>query len=836
MLTLPILAVDSSYVPWALWLSTLLALWLGWRASRAGWGRTSSEAERLAEKRATNLAKILEIGNTMNATLDLDRLLSRIAHAVRESLGFRMVLVRLLDEEDGTFRARAFAGLDGAAVAKLREHQVPLAEFRDLMRQEFRVSRSYFISHEAQYWDQDDERLVIPDLGERGEDEWHPLDSLFVPLQTRDRRLIGYLSVDDPVDRQVPSREVIGTLEIFSNQAVIAIENAQLYADLEEKIRELRNMTEKLEVLNQTKDAFLANVSHELRTPLTSIRAYLDTVLTEMGPAMGEQQRHFLDVILEETLRLTGLVEDLLNFSKMQAGKVDPRRVPLRLVGLVREAVSVVEPEANQKGLTVSLDLADPDPIGVDRDLILQLLLNLLRNAVKFTDRGGRITARLREDGNGVTLEVEDTGIGIRAEEQERVFERFYQTDSTMTRKYGGVGLGLAISRSIVCRHGGRIWVESEEGKGSCFTVWLPRGEVGEEVPRPDRKRGISHLMVELIAEVMQSKTASIMLVDDEKKELFIETALGLNPEIVRNARVQVGQDISGWVAEHGQPLLILDIEEDERFGRRNRPGYETKSLLSVPLRVDGRVIGVLNVSNKVSCTPFTEDDAGLLRPLADRLALVLDRAVRGGELTGVFQSTERALQSIIDAHRRDGGTSSPRLRRVLVEVCRRLGMAESDVEIMRYISSVYDVGMADLDEAVLAKPEELEGEELERIQNHPRTGVEILSPIEFLDSVKEIVLHHHEWYDGRGYPDGLAGEAIPLGARILAVVDAFRSMTGACAYRGTLTLGEAIEELEEHAGTQFDPEVVRAFVDEWRSSGPGTADSELAETRVSET
>ncbi|MCK4545973.1 MAG: GAF domain-containing protein [Candidatus Eisenbacteria sp.] len=818
MLSLSLMTLNSHSLLWTLCLSALIGLVLGWRAWALR-GRTAEcRAQDLAEKRANNLARILDISNTMNATLELDQLLTCIAQAVRESLGFRRVLVRLLDEETETFKACAFAGLDEEDVIKLRHNEVPLEEFRGLMKDEFRIGGSYFINHEAQYWDEDDDRLVIPDLGERQEGEWHPLDSLFVPLRTRDRRLIGYLSVDDPVDRQVPSTEAIETLEIFSNHAVISIENARLYRELEGKIRELKWVTAKLEELNQTKNAFMANVSHELRTPLTSIRAYLDTVMTEVGPRLEGQHNHFLKVILEETMRLTGLVDDLLDFSRMEAGGIELNREPLKLERVARGALSVLEPEVQQKGLTLIPELPDTEPILADRNLTMQLVLNLLRNAVKFTPPGGTIRVRVEGDEKGALLEVRDTGIGISRENLGRVFDRFYQTDSSSTREYGGVGLGLSICRSIVGRHGGRIWAESKEGEGSSFMVWLPRREsVCPETTAMGRPRRVPDLIVQLIAEVMQSGSASIMLVDEKREDLFIETSLGLDQEIIENTRVPIGEEISGWVARHGQPVLVCNIEEDDRFGRRNRPTYETKSLLSVPLTTGGRVIGVLNVSNRVSCTSFTADDRDLLACLADRLAVVLEQVVRGEDVAGVLPPTQQALQAIIDARRRSGVTGSPEFQRVLEGVCRRMGMQRADVEIMRYIWDIHDVGMTRVEESIVSKPGKLEPEELSQVRNHPRIGVEILSPVEFLEQVKQVVLHHHEWFDGSGYPDGLEGEAIPLGARVLAVLDAFGSMTSERPYRRTRTSEEAIEEIDRCAGTQFDPEVAGALVEEWR-------------------
>ncbi len=820
MLTLPMLTIDAGFVPWTLFLLALTAAGVGWRMWLQREHRMVSEVERLAEKRADKLTQILGVANTMNATLEPDRLLTEIAHAVRESLGFRMVLVRLLDEETGTFHARAFAGLSDADIEKLKENEIPLQEFRRLMRDEFLVGRCYFISHEAQYWDHDDERLVIPDLGERREGEWHPLDSLFVPLETRDHRLIGYLSVDDPVDRQVPTRETIEMLEIFSTQAVIAIENAELYSDLETKIEELRWMTAKLEESNEIRNAFMANVSHELRTPLTSIRAYLDTVISEVRPKLEGQHGHFLNVILEETIRLTGLVDDLLNFSRMEAGKIDLEREPVRIEDLLKDVISVISPEASRKGLAVVQSPGSTPAVPLDRELITQLLMNLLGNAVKFTDYGGVVTARVCDETDGVRVEVRDTGIGISEENLERVFDRFYQTDGSSTRKYGGVGLGLAICRNITERHGGRIWVESEVGKGSVFSAWFPKQAVPEEERvTSGRTRRVPDLIVQLFAEVMQSKSASIMLVDEEKRELFVDSATGLDPVIIRNARVRVGEDISGWVAECGRPVLICNIEEDDRFGRRNRPSYESKSLLSVPLSLENRVIGVLNVTNRVSCTAFTQDDARLLAALANRLARVLDRVAQGEDPAGVLPSTQTALRAIIDTRRWKGDGNGDGLSDLFAAVCRRSGMDEAESETMRYISEIYDVGMSRVDRSILAKSGRLEPGDLEQIRNHPRAGVDLISPLEFVDQVRETVLHHHERYDGRGYPEGLTGNDIPLGARVLAVVDAFRSMTTERSYRRTRTPDEALEEIRRCAGTQFDPEIVRVFIEEWRES-----------------
>ena len=145
--------------------------------------------------------------------------------------------------------------------------------------------------------------------------------------------------------------------------------------------------------------------------------------------------------------------------------------------------------------------------------------------------------------------------------------------------------------------------------------------------------------------------------------------------------------------------------------------------------------------------------------------------------------------------------------------MCARLNIPAEETEILRYITSVYDVGMTEVDETILSKPRHLEPEERRAIESHPQAGVDILSPIEFVDDVKRVILHHHERWDGRGYPEGLAGEAIPLGARVLGVVDAFRSMTSERPYRPAMSLAAAIREVKRCSGTQFDPTVVKAFL-----------------------
>lgn len=774
-----------------------------------------------SRKRAARIKKVLEIAMSINSNLSLDKVLHEIVHAVSDAVGFRIVLLRVLNERTGTFEARAFAGLNRDAILKLEEHSVPRAEFDSWLREEFRVSRSYFISHEKKFWGEVDEEGYTPDLGVRKEGEWHQEDVLFVPLYTKDNAVIGYLSVDDPVDRRLPSRETVEMLEILATHAVVAIQNASLYERLNESMRQLEEATERAEELNDLKSSFVSTVSHELRTPLTAIRAYVEALLEHVGSPNVDMQRQFLGVIDEQSLKLRRLIDSVLELSQLESGRFRMSREPFDLAALSEEAASLLRAMADPKRITLRVDTSAPEiVVEADRNLLKRVLYNLGSNAIKFTHEGGTVTFKVAAEGRTVRVRVEDTGIGIPKEEIERIFDKFYQIDSSLSREYPGVGLGLTVSRSIVEWHGGEIVAESEMGVGSRFTVVLPATPGDASVithaawtPARSVSDHLTRLTVEMVAEVMNARTASLMLLDEENAELYIRAARGLREEVVCGTRIKVGDSVAGWVAKHGQPLLVTNIEDDPRFGRPNRSQYETKSLLSVPVKIGDRVVGVININNKISCTPFTEDDRALLSSLADRVALAWQRVSDHERTSDRTEETAKALTAIIENARRSRlklGSGSMAGRAVALG--RRLGLVEKDVEILAYVASVHDVGMSQIDRSVLNEPGRLDEKAWAEVALHPIRSAEIVKPIEFQEQVTEIIMAHHERMDGRGYPRGLKGEQIPIGARIIAALDAYESMTVGRPYRHAMSHEEAMRELRQCAGTQFDVKVVDAF------------------------
>jgi signal transduction histidine kinase len=255
---------------------------------------------------------------------------------------------------------------------------------------------------------------------------------------------------------------------------------------LEEKQRELEAATaglkaanERLKELDRMKDEFISTVTHELRTPLTSIRAFSEILHDNPDLDPGERQR-FLGLVIKESERLTRLINQVLDLAKIESGLAQWRTAEVDLRELVSDAVGATSQIFRAQRVTVEARLPPRiAPVRADRDRVMQVMLNLLSNAVKFCEPGsGRVEVRLVQGHDTVRVDVADNGVGISREHQQVIFEKFRQVGDTLTQKPAGTGLGLAICRQIVSRLGGRLWVESEPGRGSTFSFTLPAAEI----------------------------------------------------------------------------------------------------------------------------------------------------------------------------------------------------------------------------------------------------------------------------------------------------------------------------------------------------------------------
>ena len=766
-------------------------------------------------RKAANLEKILQMGTLIQQRRTLDDVLQMIVEVVRKHLGFKTITVRLLNDKAQSFETRAHVGLDPAVREKILSYRIPISEFEKMIDPRFRISRSYFIKNDVAV-SREDSMLV--------ESTWGEIDMLIVPLAADDNKTIGYLTVETPDDTTLSLSYAIETLEKISTLAVIGIRNAKIFEELREKDDRLKNLTDKLSSVNKMKSNFVATMSHEFRTPLTSIKAYCDTLIKNVDSVDKGLLKEFLLVIDEESGKLVTLVEDILDFSQIESGTMRSEKRPCNLNQVMSGAAAELARNFELREVTLQQDLpGDPVIVHADRDLIRQLVVSLLHNASKFCKPRGNVWMRLEDEVASARIIVEDDGIGIPEDQLEKVFDQFYQVDGSDTREHGGSGLGLALCRSVVEWHDGRIWVQNAAEGGARFVAVIPKKQaitrshvmnVTSTVRRLEIEKFLE-LVVENVAELIGASKVSLMLIDPVDKNLRIEAAIGTQEEVVEHTKVKLGEGISGRVAAEAKPMLVRNIEKDTRVARgNNEPVYGSKSFLCVPVIQEDEAIGVINVSSPMGRDEFNENDCKLLELFATRLAVAVEKVERFMDVSLVYERVRDAYAAMLESMR----FVDPRDNKYIVELVARVaGKLQVDNETrtsLPYVLAVYDMGLSRVGNHILKKPTRLSLKDREEIENHTIIGNELLGTIEPESAVKEIILYHHENYDGSGYPGKLKGSSIPLAARILRVADALRALISERPYQRKYTFEEAKDILKHRSGTFFDPRVAGAFIE----------------------
>ncbi len=355
--------------------------------------------------------------------------------------------------------------------------------------------------------------------------------------------------------------------EMVRHLRIILEEERSMRDNLERSRTELEEANSKLKELDLMKSEFLNTVSHELRTPLTSIKAFAEILLDNVGED-PETQTEFLEIINKESDRLTRLINNLLDLSRIEAGRMKWDREPLDLQEVVATAVTSLRGAAEKKGLILDVEIEDDLPTVGDRDKLIQVVTNLLGNAIKFTSEGGTIRVQAgRKDLLTARIEVQDSGVGIDPQFHESIFEKFSQVDSSETRDIKGSGLGLPIARSITEHHDGKLFVESELGKGSSFIVELPLHVESAEESAPSKDDPEPSLL-----EAGFEPGQTVLVVDDEPSiRRFLRHILESEGFLVMEART--GEDAVS-IARRERPAIVLldlvlpDIDGFEVLGR----------------------------------------------------------------------------------------------------------------------------------------------------------------------------------------------------------------------------------------------------------------------------
>jgi signal transduction histidine kinase len=420
--------------------------------------------EQKVEQRTRELSRSIEelealgeVSQAVSSTLDLQTVLTTIVTRAVDLSESDEGIIYEFDEETQTFRS--------TATHKTAPEHLEAVQAAPIRLGEGAIGHAAVTRKPVQVPDIRDEqqfvapqvRRVLVKLGLRS--------LLAIPLY-RESQLLGGLSV---FRRSLGSfsDDVVNLLQTFANQSVLAIHNARLFQEIQEKGRQL-------EIASEHKSQFLANMSHELRTPLNAILGYTELIVDNIYGEVPEQIASVLERVDRNGRHLLTLINDVLDISKMEAGQLSLSFNDYSMQEIVGNVIAAVESLGDEKNLPLKADLSPELPLGKgDEQRITQVLLNLVSNAIKFTDEG-EVSIKVVVSDDTFQVSVTDTGMGISEADQKLIFEEFQQADGSATRAKGGTGLGLAIARRIVEMHGGRLRVESTLGEGATFTFTLP--------------------------------------------------------------------------------------------------------------------------------------------------------------------------------------------------------------------------------------------------------------------------------------------------------------------------------------------------------------------------
>ncbi len=636
----------------------------------------------------------------------------------------------------------------------------------------------------------------------------------------------------------------------------------------------LAHANEELKALDVIKSQFFANISHEVRTPLTSIISPIQSMYQGDAGEFSRPQRKMVEQVYRNSLRLLDMINQMLDFSRFEARKMQVRLSLTNVDEMIRDTVSVFEELTSRKGLALRYESLERLPyVYLDRDKVERILTNLLRNAIKFTEEGA-INIRTRIAAGYLTIEVEDTGIGIPAEHLPHIFERFRQVDSSSTRRYEGTGLGLTIVLEAAELLQGTVEVRSEPRIGTCFTIRFPT-DLRERIPDafverrgqerrqdeqvysgPERRRSprrtqdAAHVSIEdlvfidkgivdaspeadtpaveepvqvselaePISEAIGASVGRVLYVEDNAElRDYVSRMLTRHGHEVRTA----SDGIEGWTAvQSWRPdVVVSDVMMPGIDGleliRYMKNSDDTKTipviLITARSEIEAKIAGLESGADDYLPKPINIRELDArIRNLVSRLHL--QRAeVRSRELEKRVEELAMSFAQSLEI--RDSNTAG-HSRDVL-----RLGSiiaGEMSLPVDRVLNDallLHDIGKLGIPDRILRKPAPLDDSEWEIMKKHAEIGADLLAQFDNFREVSEIVRAHQEHADGTGYPRGLKDGQIPLYAGIVAVADAFHAMTTDRPYRKALPVRDALGELIGHRGTQFTPEIVDALV-----------------------
>jgi HD-GYP domain-containing protein (c-di-GMP phosphodiesterase class II) len=339
--------------------------------------------------------------------------------------------------------------------------------------------------------------------------------------------------------------------------------------------------------------------------------------------------------------------------------------------------------------------------------------------------------------------------------------------------------------------------------------------EVNKKAANNGRLPDMLQQVITMTQQTLNAEAASVLLFRDNDQELYFEAATGPVSKALRQVKLSAQYGIAGQVIRTGKPLIVNDVTRSANFHKLidDTTGFYTKSLVCAPLAVKNKILGVIEVLNKRGGGNFNEQDMEAVVSVATTAAMAIENTKLQQTILEAYNNTIITLAATIDAKDPYTRGHSERVMEYTLKAGMSISFSPDEIETLEYAGILHDIGKITIDTSVLNKPGPLSPSEWEIMHAHPIVGAELLKEIPFLEKAAELVLYHHERHDGTGYPRGLKGEEVPMGARLIAVADAFDTMTTDRSYRSAISIDKAIKELNDCAGTQFCPIAVKALI-----------------------
>ncbi len=573
---------------------------------------------------------------------------------------------------------------------------------------------------------------------------------LIVPLTSSDR-LIGTLGIYHKEDSKVISDSDQDLLNTIGRTLASHFENERLFNDSKRKLDYLSTLYKVGSSVSKT----------------LNISTLFDTILQQVQEVMDVENCSLM------------AYDQLNNFLTLDAAI----GLPSNMIGHVQVAMG--------EGIA-----------GWVAENRQSVLLKDISKDVRFANHSGRMDYKTRSV-LSVPILHHDELLGVLNVNNKRSGDAFFEDDQNLL-----LGISGQISQAIANANLHEM-TDMQVAELSLIQ------ELGKAINSSLDLDSVLNYFIDMTTRITESDRATLMLYDDVGDSLYVEVHRGFEDQNVEEIRLKMGEGVAGRAAQVRRPMRVLNTGQNPDY--KELPGVARKAdltLISAPLVNKDNLVGVINCERLLSKKgPFTVENLDLLETLASQASIAIENARLYHNLLNVYLETIRSLAAAIDAKDSYTHGHSRRVTDLSVGLALEMSLAKTEVDTIRHASLLHDVGKIGISEQILLKPGKLTDDEFETIKSHPHIGAGILNSIEFLKRVCEIIKHHHERYDGRGYPAGLTGDEIPLGSRIICVADSFDAITSHRPYRKPLTFDEASAEIQRCAGSQFDPAVVQAFI-----------------------